>query len=297
LIADPLANARRSRPPSTLDESEILAKAAGENFPVASRLLLRADRAHLLAIYAFARLVDDIGDEADGDRLALLQWAENELDRAIASSARHPVFVTLSRTIGEVGLAREPFADLIEANRRDQSVKLLRTFDELLEYCRLSANPVGRLVLAVFAADSPERVALSDQVCSGLQIAEHLQDVAEDAERGRIYLPAEDLERFGVADGYLIGEPPAKADAAFRRLMAFEVARARSLLGAGRPLVASLRGRGHTRRRIALAGFVAGGLAALDSIEGRGYDVLTHRARPRPTSVCLHAARTLAGRA
>lgn len=299
MITDPVANAsvRDILAPASHSESEVLAQAAGENFPVASRLLLRADRAHLLAIYAFARLVDDIGDEADGDRLAQLRWAEDELDRAIAKSARHPVFVTLSRSIGEVGLARQPFTDLIEANRRDQLVQRVGTFEELLAYCELSANPVGRLVLAVFEADSPERVELSDRVCSGLQIAEHLQDVAEDAARGRTYLPAEDLARFGVPESYLAGEPPAQADAAFRRLMAFEVGRARSLLRAGLPLVASLGGRGCARRRIAVAGFVAGGLAALDSIESCGYDVLAHKARPRSTGVFGHAARILSRRA
>jgi squalene synthase HpnC len=284
-------------PPASLGEREVLAKAAEENFPVASRLLLRADRAHLLAIYAFARLVDDIGDEADGDRLAQLRWAEEELDRAIVKSAHHPVFVTLGRTIDEVGLARRPFADLIEANRRDQLVHRVGTFEELLGYCELSANPVGRLVLAVFGADTAERIELSDRVCSGLQIAEHLQDVAEDAVRGRIYLPAEDLARFGVPESYLAGQPPARADAGFRRLMAFEVGRARTLLMAGRPLVASLSGRGSARRRIAVAGFVAGGLAALDAIESCGYDVLTHKARPRPTGVFVHAARILPRRA
>jgi squalene synthase HpnC len=299
VISGPLADARvgEAVPPGTPSEAEVRAKAAGENFPVASRLLPRADRAHLLAIYAFARLVDDLGDEADGDRLAQLQWAEEELDRAFAESARHPVFVTLGRTIAEVGLPRQPFADLIEANRRDQRTGRVGTFEELLAYCELSANPVGRLVLGVFDAESPARVGLSDRVCSGLQIAEHLQDVAEDAARGRIYLPGEDMARFGVAEGYLAGAPPARADAAFRRLMAFEVGRARSLLTAGPPLVASFGGPGSTRRRIAVAGFVAGGLAALDSIERCGYDVLAHRPRPRPARLVRHGLRLVLGRA
>jgi squalene synthase HpnC len=173
-----------------------------------------------------------------------------------------------------LGLPREPFERLIRANRRDQIRQRYATFEALLDYCADSANPVGRLVLQVFGAATPDRVRLSDAVCSGLQIAEHCQDVSEDLARGRIYLPAEDLARFGCGEADLARAP---ASAPVRALLRFEVARARALLGRGAPLVASLAG----RRRLAVAGFVAGGLAALDAIARCDFDVLSAAPRPR----------------
>ena len=172
-------------------------KPESENFPVASRLLTGDVRASLMAIYGFARLTDDIGDEASGDRLAHLDWLEAELDRAAAGSATHPVMRQLTPVIRGLALSLEPFRDLIEANRMDQRVTRYRSFGDLVDYCMLSAAPVGRLVLAVFGVQTAERTALSDEVCIGLQVVEHLQDVGEDAGRGRIYLPTEDMERCG----------------------------------------------------------------------------------------------------
>jgi squalene synthase HpnC len=250
-------------------------QARHENFPVASIVLPRRVRSHLLALYGFARLVDDIGDEAPGDRLAALDWAEQELDRAYAGRATTAVFGALQQSLATVDLPRQAFADLIEANRRDQTVHRYGTYDELLGYCALSANPVGRLVLRVFDADDARRRQLSDQVCSGLQLVEHWQDVAEDAGRDRVYLPLADLDRFGVTVEELTGGHPTPA---FRRLMAFEVRRARDLLAGGDHLVRSL----HGFARLAVAGFVAGGRSALDAIEAGGYDVLGGRPRPRP---------------
>ena len=252
----------------------LAAKARNENFPVATHLLGRDVRTKLMAIYGFARLTDDIGDEAQGDRLGLLDWLEAELDRAAAGTATHRVLQQLTPVIRGLDLSLDPFRNLIEANRMDQRVTRYQRFDDLVGYCMLSAAPVGRLVLAVFGASSPERVALSDKVCIGLQLVEHLQDIGEDARRGRIYLPVEDMERLGCAEGDLLS---AHSPPALRGLVAMEVARARELLGAGVPLAASLR----FRPRVAVVGFAAGGLAALDSIDRAACDVLATRCRPR----------------
>jgi squalene synthase HpnC len=181
----------------------VMARAGGENFPVASRVLPRRLRERLLSIYGFARLVDELGDadyRSPAQRLAALDWLEGELDRAYAGRARHPLLVRLQETLHECPLSREPFARLIEANRVDQRVARYATWEQLLGYCRLSADPVGELVLGVFGRASAERVALSNRICTALQLAEHWQDVAEDVARGRIYLPAEDLERFGCSE-------------------------------------------------------------------------------------------------
>lgn len=252
-------------------------RAERENFPVASRLLPSGVRRHLFALYGFARLVDDVGDEAAGDRSAQLDWLEADLVAAAAGAATHPVLGELAPTLHELDLPLEPFKALIEANRRDQRVTRYQTFDELLGYCELSANPIGRLVLVVLGEDSEERRRWSDQVCTALQVTEHLQDVGEDARRGRVYLPLEDLARFGCEEADLLA--PSAGDA-LRAVVAFEAARVRGLLEAGGlPLVASLRG----RPRLAVAGFVAGGAAALGAIERARFDVLGRDARPRRT--------------
>lgn len=248
-----------------------MARAGGENFPVASRLLPRRVRAHLLAIYGFARLTDELGDAAPGDRLAALDELEADLDRAFEGRAEHPLLVRLQRTLRECELPRAPFARLIEANRVDQRVSRYETWEQLRAYCALSADPVGELVLRVLRAATPERIALSDSICTGLQLTEHCQDVAEDHAAGRVYLPAEDLARFGCTPeqlgAALAGEAAPLAQ--LRSALAFEVQRARGLLAAGRPLLGEL----HGRPRIAIAAFLAGGGAALDAIERAGYDV------------------------
>jgi phytoene/squalene synthetase len=218
----------------------VMAQARDENFPVALWLLGPSTRRHFLAIYGFARLVDDIGDEATGDRLALLDQVERELD-----APEHPVMRRLAGTVRECRLPREPFLRLIEANRRDQSVTQYDTFEQLLEYCQLSAAPVGELVLRVLGDATPERLALSDRICAGLQIVEHLQDVDEDRTRGRVYIGPFDAG-----------------------------ARARELLDEGAPLVRQLRG----RARLAVAGFLAGGRNALDKLDT--LDKLDRREKP-----------------
>ncbi|HZQ15552.1 MAG TPA: squalene synthase HpnC [Gaiellaceae bacterium] len=267
----------------------IRARAAGENFSVAPLLLGRATAARLHAIYDFARLVDELGDSAEGDRLRLLDDAEAELDRAFAGEAAAPVFRALEPLIADCSLPRGPFVRLIDANRRDQLHPELATYEELLDYCTLSANPVGELVLHVFGAATPERVALSDSVCTGLQLVEHWQDVAEDARNGRVYLPAEDRERFGVEREQLVAP---HASERLRRLLAFECDRADELLAAGSRLVASLSG----RARLAVAGYVGGGRANLAAIRRAGYDVLPGApkagklARARQTLLALRGA-------
>jgi squalene synthase HpnC len=167
-----------------------MARAAGENFPVASLLLPRRARAHLLAIYGFARLTDELGDAAPGDRPAALDELEADLDRAFEGRAEHPLLVRLQRTVRECDLPRDPFARLIEANRVDQRVSRYETWEQLRAYCALSADPVGELVLRVLGAATPARIALSDSICTALQLTEHCQDVAEDQAAGRVYLPA-----------------------------------------------------------------------------------------------------------
>ncbi|MFE1382162.1 squalene synthase HpnC [Streptomyces sp. NPDC058740] len=273
--------------PDTTSRST-LGKAADENFPVAPFFLPRAWRDDLMAVYGFARLVDDIGDgdlapggadarhlgvdpaRAD-DRLAMLDAFETDLVRAFDPAdgpPRHPLLRALVPTVRRCGLTPEPFLGLVAANRQDQLVRRYETYDDLLAYCELSANPVGRLVLALTGTATPERLRRSDEICTALQIVEHLQDVAEDLGRDRIYLPAEDMKRFHVTEDDL-ARPT--AGASVRALVAFEADRARALLDAGAPLVGSVRG----RLRLLLAGFTAGGYAALDAVADAGFDVLS----------------------
>lgn len=256
-------------PPALPGVRSVMDRASGENFPVALRVLGAREREQLLAIYGFARLVDELGDELDGDRLAALDWLQGELERSFRGCAEHPLLVRLQQTLAVHPLPQEPFVRLIEANRTDQHVTRYRSFDQLLSYCALSANPVGELVLAVFDLLTAERVARSDEICTALQLAEHWQDVAEDCRRGRVYIPAEDLERFDVPVDDLLAVDGAPRER-MRALMEFEVTRARGLLRAGEPLLDTLKG----RPKLAVAGFVSGGRAALDAIERAGFEVL-----------------------
>jgi squalene synthase HpnC len=267
----------------------VMVRAGGENFPVASRLLPRHVRRHLLAIYGFARLVDQLGDDFSGDRLAALDWLEDQLDLAYAGKAEHLLLRALQPTLTQCRLPRRPFVALIEANRVDQRVSRYRTWAQLLDYCQLSANPVGELVLGVLGSASPERLALSNCICTALQLAEHWQDVAEDLARGRIYLPADDLMRFGCQERDL---REAHASEPVRRLLAMEVQRARILLHRGAPLIDTL----HGRPRIAVAAFVGGGRAALDAIERAGFDVLAGPPRAGRARRLLAVTGVLAGR-
>ncbi|MGH2912369.1 MAG: squalene/phytoene synthase family protein [Solirubrobacteraceae bacterium] len=244
--------------PEVPSASAVMKRIGGENFRVAGRVLKREHREGLLAIYGFARLTDEIGDEIKGDRLAALDWLEGELDRAYAGQARHPLLCDLQGVLAKRPLPREPFVRLIEANRLDQRVGSYQTWEQLERYCELSANPVGELVLGVFGLATRERIALSDRVCTALQLIEHLQDLGEDMARGRNYLPERDRVRF------------ASSQEGLYETVAFETRRARELLSVGISLVASVPG----RAKLAVAGFVAGGEAAIGEIERARYEVL-----------------------
>ncbi|WP_225446936.1 squalene synthase HpnC [Streptacidiphilus sp. PB12-B1b] len=326
----------------SLEQGAVLDKAGAENFPVAPFFMPRSMRAGLMAVYGFARLVDDVGDGDLADpratarllgvplpetepqpalartapepvpspaaaagaaapdeaetraRLALLDAIESDLDRAFdtvlgapgTQAPRHPLLAALCPVIDLHGLTPEPFRALIQANRVDQTTSRYATFDDLMGYCELSANPVGRLVLQLAGLATPERVRRSDAVCSALQVVEHLQDVAEDRARDRIYLPAEDMARFGVAEADL--DAP-HAGPALRALVEYEAGRARALLAEGAPLVGSVGG----RLRLLLAGFVAGGGAALQAVADAGNDVLAGAPKPRKGRLLREAAVTL----
>jgi squalene synthase HpnC len=339
------------------------AQAPAENFPVALRVLPARYRRNLMAVYRFARTVDDIGDEAlpgprpeaappatgpapttttrtattantttantptannatannatannastannnnnnnaaaaatttttaasvgtlvTAQRLALLDDLDGDLARLYAGrSPRHEVIAQLAPLARGCGVPAQLFHDLIQANRQDQEVTRYQTFDDLVGYCELSANPVGRIVLHVFGAYDARRASLSDHVCTALQLAEHWQDVAEDHGNGRIYLPLEDLQTFRCTERDLT-EPA--AGPRLKALMSFQVVRASALLDAGSPLIGSLRG----AARLAVAGYVAGGRAALAAIQAADHDVLTATPRPSPRRLAAELAR------
>jgi squalene synthase HpnC len=262
-----------------MDVATVAHRARTENFPVASLLFPRRLRPHLRAVYGFARLVDILGDEIEGDRLAALDELEREVDACYRGEPSWPVMRVLQPTIREFGLPREPFLRLIEANRMDQHIFSYETWDDLRGYCRHSAEPVGRLVLGLLRlADDRQLVVASDDVCTGLQLVNFLQDVPRDLTLGRIYLPAEDRRRFGVT---LVDRPSAE----LVELLGFEAARARGLLGSGRILQAGIGGR--VGRAVGLFG--RGGLAALAALEAADWDVFTQRPRPSRTRLALAA--------
>jgi squalene synthase HpnC len=298
--------------------SSVAARARTENFPVASLLFPRAVRPHLRAVYGFARLVDILGDEflgerldnaerslfrrsalaggvgkahassettstsdVVGNRLAALDELEREVDACYGGEPTWEVMRALQPTIRACSLPREPFRRLIEANRIDQRVSEYETWADLKDYCVHSADPVGRLVLGVLGrAGDPEAVALSDNVCTGLQLVNFLQDVPRDLALGRVYLPAEDRRRFGVTELSEPNEP-------LRRLLEFEAERARGLLASGDELGRRLGGR--VGRAVALFG--RGGLAALEALERADWDIFNGRPRPSRARLALAAIR------
>jgi squalene synthase HpnC len=262
------------------------ARAAGENFPVASLLAPAHARPHLGAIYGFARLVDQLGDAAAGDRPALLDELERELDRCYDGRPRTAIMRRLQETIRARDLDREPFRRLIEANRIDQRRTRYESWDDVREYCSYSAEPVGRLVLGVYGrADEPRLVTPSDDVCTGLQLVNFLQDPPRDLALGRVYLPQEDLRRFAVRDEELAGPVSDR----FAALCRFEASRATGLLEQGFPLAGALGGR--IGRSVAL--FARGGLAALVALERAGWDVFRSRPAPSRLTFALLTAREL----
>lgn len=288
------------------DASAVLDKAADENFPVAPFFLPRAWRDDLMAVYGVVRLIDDTGDgdldpaaghaarlgvdpDGAGDPLRMLDAVEADL-RAVfgGREAGHPLVRSLAAPADRGTLTLDPFLDLIAANRQDQHIGRYETYDDLVAYCALSANPIGRLVLAITGTETPERVRRSDAVCTALQIVEHIQDVAEDLRRDRIYLPIEDMKRFHVSEPDLAAPT---AGASVRALVAFETERARRLLNEGTPLVGSV----HGRLKLLLAGFVAGGRAAVRAIVASGYDVLPGPPKPTKPRLLREAGAVLRG--
>jgi squalene synthase HpnC len=266
-----------------MEVAEVAARAAGENFPVGSILFPRALRPHVRALYCYARFVDELGDSFAGDRLAALDELEREVDLTFAGEPTWPIMRNVQPTVREFALPREPFVRLIEANRIDQRVREYETWDDLKRYCVHSADPCGRLVLGVLRRlDDPRLVAASDSVCTGLQLVNFLQDVPRDLELGRVYLPAEDRRRFG--DPAL--DRPSEE---LRALLRFEAARAAELLSAGEQLRTGIGGR--LGRAVAL--FSRGGLAALEALEGAGWDVFTQRPRPSRARLAREAARVV----
>ena len=224
----------------------------------------------MFAVYAFCRYTDDLGDEAPGDRLQLLEEWDEELQRAFGGHPRHAIAVALQALRAHYPLKPEPFRRLIAANRRDQQQTRYETFADLLDYCDASANPVGEMVLALFGYTDPLRRSLSDATCTALQLANHWQDVSRDDAAGRLYVPQEDLRRFGVREEQIAARD---CDANFRALMRFEVDRAEALFRQGEALVDAV----DRDLRVDLRLFTAGGRAVLRAIERQDYDVLTRR--------------------
>lgn len=284
----------------------VAAKASAENFPVALRVLPKRWRAHLTALYGFARLVDDIGDEplpgmpqhasretVTATRLRLLDELQSDVQRIYDDKGPEPdlqAVKALKRTVRDCAIPAQPFYDLIQANRQDQLVTRYDTYEQLEDYCKLSANPVGQVVLYIMKAATPERIRASDSICTALQIIEHSQDVAEDLANGRIYLPRQDMEACQVTEADLAKKAASKH---VTDLIRFEADRAKQLLDDGAPLVGTLKG----AARLAIAGYVAGGRATLKAIEASGYDVLRSTPRPGKTdTLAMMASCYLKGR-
>ena len=279
----------------SLDEARAwcrqLAESHYENFHVASWFLPRALRPHFHAIYAYCRVSDDLGDEVpdQAQALALLDMWGRELDACYEGRARHPVFVALAETIRDCSIPRQPFADLLVAFRQDQTVTRYQSMDQLLDYCRYSANPVGRLVLYACGYANEERFRLSDATCSALQLANFWQDVRVDYAKGRIYLPLDDMQRFGVTESDIAA---GIATPEFRALLRHQVDFARNLFAQGIPLIRMV-GR---ELALDLDLFSRGGLEILNAIEHRNFDVLSARpAISRRTKLAL-AFRAVSGK-
>lgn len=249
-----------------------VARSHYENFTVTSVLLPRKLLSHFHAVYAYCRWADDLADESGGGdtALSLLTWWQRELQACYDGTPKHPVMIALQQTIREKAIPPEPFQNLLVAFRQDQTKPDYSTFDELLQYCRNSANPVGHLVLHLFGCYDAERAALSDFVCTGLQLANFWQDVARDLTIGRIYIPEEDRRHFGYASEELYTR---KMTPAFRDLMRFEIERTRDLFNRGKPLLPMI----PSRLRIDIDLFIRGGEAILNSIERIEHDVWKQR--------------------
>lgn len=290
-FAAELARFGPSSPAATLAEAReycaYVTRTHYENFTVVSWLLPRKLVPHFQAVYGWCRWADDLADEtAAGESLALLDWWNAELDACFGGTPRHPVTVALRETVRSFAIPIEPFHDLLSAFRQDQVVTDYDTFDQLLDYCRRSANPVGRLVLFLFEQHKPECLEPSDAICTGLQLANFWQDVGRDQAKGRIYIPKEDRDRFGVAPATRHADP-----SAMRELIRFQVARTHVYFDRGAILPAML----PRAARIDVDLFLRGGRAVLRAIERQGYDVLTKRPTVGKAAKLALLARALIG--
>ena len=270
---------------------ERLAKTHYENFSVATWFLPKRLRQHFYNVYAYCRISDDLGDEVGDPQqsLELLNQWETELNSCYAGSPKHPVFVALAETVQQCGIPKHEFSDLLIAFRQDQTVTRFETFDDVLGYCRYSANPVGHLVLYLCGYSDAERQQLSDYTCTALQLANFWQDVFVDYGKGRIYLPLEDLRRFGVT-----GEDIAqrRATPQFIAMMEFEVERAREWFERGLPLIKKV----DRELAVDLELFSRGGQEILRAIERQGFDVLHSRPVISKTRKLMLVARATAGK-
>lgn len=273
--------ARVTRPSRSVDTAyqycELLARSHYENFPVGSFLIPRGLRKHFYSIYAFARTADDFADEGFGegyaeqeDRLEMLAGWREMLRQAVAGRATHPIFIALGETQAEFHLPVTLFEDLLSAFTQDVTTRRYEDFEQLLDYCRRSANPIGRLILLLFGYRDEQLHLWSDDICTALQLTNHWQDIVIDLSKDRIYVPAEDLARFNLTEEDLKG---GQAGDGFRRLMAFEVERTRGLFNSGRPLCSWVRG----RLGLELRAVWLGGASILKRIEENGYDVFRRR--------------------
>lgn len=275
-IDAPLIKSQNWSLPSSYAYCENLARTHYENFPVGSVLVPKPLRKYFYSIYAFARTADDFADEGydenytEAARLELLDEWRAMLGEAVAGRARHPVFIALADTQTQFDLPISLFEDLLSAFSQDVVKRRYQTFAELADYCRRSANPIGRLILLLFGYRDPERQRLSDAICTALQLTNHWQDVEIDLRKDRVYLPEADLQRFGLR----VEELKSKAvSPAFCELLKFEVARARELFAGGKPLCTSVMG----RLGVELRAVWLGGAKILNAIEENGYDIFRKR--------------------
>ena len=279
------------RAPSLAEAQEYcrrLARSHYENFSVATWFLPKRLQQDFFNVYAYCRISDDLGDEV-GDptaSLAMLDQWEAELAACCAGSPRHPVFVALAETVRKCEIPKQTFADLLTAFRQDQKVSRYSTFGDVVGYCRYSANPVGHLVLYVCGYRDAERQALSDFTCTALQLANFWQDVSLDYSKGRIYLPLEDLRRFGVTEDDIAAQ---RNTSAFCDMIRFEVKRARDWFHRGLPLIEKV----DRELAIDIELFTRGGQEILNAIEAQGYNVLGRRpaiSKPRKLAMLARVA-------
>jgi len=259
-----------------------------ENFSVATWFLPKRLRQHFYNVYAYCRISDDLGDEVGDPRasLQLLDAWQQELEACYAGSPKHPVFVALSETVQAFEIPKHEFSDLLTAFRQDQTVTRYKSFDDLLGYCKNSANPVGHLVLYLCGYKDSERQLLSDFTCTALQLANFWQDVSVDYAKGRIYLPLEDLHRFAVSEDDIAHQ---RNTSAFVEMMKFEVERAREWFRQGLPLIQKV----SRELAVDIELFSRGGQEILNAIEAQGFAVLGRRpviSKPRKLALVARAA-------